>query len=70
MENRQYLSQWIEYLNNTKFEQTIPHLENCIFIRNIKDDNLNKIFEEVYDKQISLKLKRDQMIFYTPNGKI
>ena len=38
-------------------------MENCIFIRNIQDKKLNTIFEEVYNKQLELKLKRDQMIF-------
>ena len=63
MENYSNLKNWIKFIKNQNFKQTITHFENCIYIRDITNTKLNTIFDEVYEYLLKFKLNRDQLVF-------
>lgn len=62
-DSKVYVSKWEHKLKKENFNQKKEHIETCVFLRNLKDDNLTKILQEVYNTLMKNKLKRDQLVF-------
>ena len=54
---------WKNKLNNENYNQNRVHMETRFFIRNLKDDNLTHVLNQVYDNLMKNKLCRDQLVF-------